>query len=96
MLVQMVSMTYDATAMATGVEICTADGAKRAVIDGKQNGLDNAGHDCCCIASVGMPPAFEDLTPPRPSDGAPAELITTGRLSAQWLAPLSRGPLPLA
>jgi hypothetical protein len=54
---------------------------------GKQNGLDNAGHDCCCIASVGMPPAF---------DGAPAELITTGRLSAQWLAPLSRGPPLLA
>ena len=92
MLVQTVSMAYHATAMATGIEVCTTDGAMRVSTDGEPLGSDSAGHDCCCPGTVGTPPAVEDLTPLRAIDPAPSERITAGRLSAQWLAPLSRGP----
>ncbi|WP_372526141.1 DUF2946 family protein [Piscinibacter sp.] len=79
--------------MDLGLEVCSADGAKRVDADGKPiSSGEHHAHDCCCSADLAapLPGQLTAETPARHS--FPGSLATFGQLSAQWLAPLSRGP----
>jgi len=93
MLLQGWVMAYQSTAMASGIEVCSASGAKRVDREGKPlPSLGHAGHDCCCTAAALPPPVPQDTAAPNLRHEAPTRHLSAGRLAAQWLAPLSRGP----
>ena len=97
LLLQGWSMTYQATAMASGTEVCSAAGvAKR--VDGQGNPLpaSHAGHDCCCAATSLPGPVSLDIALAAFAHQTPSGLPGAGRLSAESLTPLSRGPPALS
>ena len=83
-----------ATPVSADAEVCTSAGIGRVGI--QEHGSADAGgahHDCCCTDKLTSPPAVtEPLRPVVTSATIP--LITTSRLAAQWLGPLSTGPPP--
>ncbi|CAN5302552.1 hypothetical protein BH10PSE17_BH10PSE17_15770 [soil metagenome] len=86
------AMSSHALAMSMGIEICTAQGMKFVDPDGKPLPKESMQHDCCCIGTLGSAPTSVVpivLTLPA---AAPTSFVATRRLSAEWLAPLSRGP----
>lgn len=92
LLVQAACLSYHATAMATGVEVCSVEGTKRVPDDSSPASDATAGeHDLCCVSALATPPVLDianaSFEPPAPTSHLSAE-----RLGAQWLAPLSRGP----
>jgi hypothetical protein len=81
-------------AMATGLEVCTAEGAKR--VDGQGEQLDGQPllHACCVMADLdlAMPPPRADVRVVFVASVPPAEALPTAWVCAQWVSPLSRGP----
>jgi hypothetical protein len=93
-LLQSTVLVQHALAMATSVEICSTDGPKRVDADGKPIS-DAVGHDngCgYCGVSLAAPPVPASISEPMPVRSSLPAFITIGKLHAQWLAPLSRGP----
>jgi hypothetical protein len=93
LLFQGLLMAHQATAMASGDEVCTADGAQRRGPDGRllvQAG--HAGHDGCCSASLAMAPAPAALPGPGLTQPAASRPLSAGRIGSARLAPQSRGP----
>lgn len=88
---QLLLGAHHSTVMASGLEVCSADGAVRVDAGGSPLSSDH-GHACCCTADFSLPPTFEAHLKADMTAASPAALFTLGRLSAQWLAPLSRGP----
>lgn len=86
--------TAHAAAMATGTEVCTSAGMQWVDADGKT--VAAHAHACADCCSSPVPPGLlPDAAVPAAvplRHAAPAEFLTVQRLSAQWLAPLSRGP----
>ncbi|HZE91608.1 MAG TPA: DUF2946 family protein [Rhizobacter sp.] len=93
-LFQFTLLTQHAVAMASGAEVCSASGAKRVDADGKpMSDAARHGNDCgCCGVSLAAPPADMAVRGPMAVKTSPAALLAAGRLGAQWLAALSRGP----
>ena len=93
LLLQGLLMARQATAMASGDEVCTADGAQRRGPDGRPLGqAGHAGHDGCCAASLAMAPAAVLLAGPGPAQQAASPPLNAGRIGSTQPAPQSRGP----
>ncbi len=82
-----------AAAMAMGTEICTTTGVQ--LLDAQGKAVDastHASHDCCCTGTLWLPAGLAFEGAGSFAQESPAEVLTTSRLDAEWLAPLSRGP----
>jgi hypothetical protein len=93
LLLQGPAMAYQATAMATGIDVCSASGSKRVDGEGKPlTASHTSHHDCCCSAASLPPPLSIDTSLLAFGHETPADKLSAGRLGAEWMAPLSRGP----
>ena len=93
LLFQGLLTAHQATAMASGDQVCTADGAQRLGPDGRPLGqAGHAGHDGCCAASLAMAPAAVLLAGPGPAQQAASPPLNAGRIGSTQPAPQSRGP----
>jgi hypothetical protein len=85
--------TSHAVAMTLGMEVCTTAGIQS--IDAQGKALDDVKHDvhdCCSSGAAGLPADVATTGHGQYRHAAPAEMLTAGRLDAEWLSPLSRGP----
>lgn len=84
--------THHATAMAAGIEVCSAGGGVHRVdADGQPLSAASV-HDCCC-AGLDAAPLPSPAACPSVADEAPRSASPIGAApSAEWRAPLSRGP----
>jgi hypothetical protein len=94
LLMQALWMPRMATAMAAGVDVCSAQGHRRIQLpdeDGQATAKNN--HDCCCPGawSAAPPPAVPTLAS-TPQSQLLAVAPQGAAPSLDWHAPLSRGP----
>ncbi|AKJ29156.1 DUF2946 family protein [Caldimonas brevitalea] len=85
---------YQATVAVAGLELCSVAGTQRVDRHGNSVDADHAhvAGDCCAAADLSLPPAaISTLTTAQIATRA-APLLTAGRIGAEWLGALSRGP----
>ena len=92
LLFQFVFMAHHSVVMAAGTEICTSEGTKHLSAEGDSIGDAGHHHDCCSTGKLAAPPATRLGSAQEAAGTVTSTFITTDRLAAQWLAPLSRGP----
>ncbi len=83
---------YRAAAAVGGIEVCTVAGPKRVDADGNPRTVNHGAHDCCCVSAVASPPPSLATHAVALAHESPAATLKAGRIAAEWLSPLSRGP----
>jgi hypothetical protein len=94
LLMQALWMPRMATAMAAGVDVCSAQGHRRIALPAEDGHPQaNQSHDCCCPAALAAaPPPVVAALLVSPHRQAPDVAPQGAAPSLDWHAPLSRGP----
>lgn len=87
--------TWRAVGMVTGIEVCTAEGARMVDEQGQPlpTQMSHVGHDCCGSGPVdALVPHVAALSAMALRHRIPVDAHRPGWLDAEWHGPLSRGP----
>ena len=93
LLMQALWMPRMATAMAAGVDVCSAQGHRRIPLPADDGAAQSHQHDCCCPGAMAAapPPAVAPLL--LSSNRQAPDVAPQGAApSLDWYGPLSRGP----
>lgn len=91
LLQSFLAVRHDVT-MTAGLEVCTAEGAKRIKGPGEPGDGQHLQHACCVMGEWAAPPSGVDAPVVSLVAKAVAQTLPADWVSAQWFGPLSRGP----
>lgn len=87
--------TWRAVGMVTGIEVCTAEGARLVDEQGQPlpAQMSHVGHDCCTSGPIdALVPHVQPMPAMAQRHRIPVDAHRPGWLDAEWRGPLSRGP----